>query len=69
MVYISPREEEVMRQVSLDHRVTALSAAYTLYVEITPGNKKPLSQRDFYRLYRDNWDVFYKLEAEGTGQS
>lgn len=68
MVYISARDEEVIGQVVRDQHVTSVAAAYTVYVELTPGNKKPMSQRDFYQRFRDNWDAFLKIEAEAQDE-
>ena len=41
------------------------AAAYAVYRELTPNTKKPISQRDFHKIFRDNWQAFAALEIEG----
>lgn len=64
-MYISSRDEEVIRQVVDDERVSLQAAAYTLYVALTPSNKKPILQREFHRQFVDNWIAFRAIEDEG----
>jgi hypothetical protein len=63
---LTPRDEEIVRQISFDQHVIIQAVAYTAYVELTPNNKKPISQRDFHELFKDNWRVFADLVNESV---
>ncbi|GAB2828810.1 hypothetical protein GCM10027176_36260 [Actinoallomurus bryophytorum] len=64
MVHLTLKDEEVVNQLSFDHRVSILAAVYTAYVELTPSNKKPVSQREFFQRYKDNWNAFANIEND-----
>lgn len=61
---MTPSQEEMIDVITSEHRASIQSAAYTIYVELTPNNKKPISQREFHQKFRDNWEFFMKLEIE-----
>lgn len=63
-MHLTPRDQNVIDQLSFDQRVSTQSAAYTIYVALTPSNKKPVSQREFHNLFRDNWEAFARLEDQ-----
>lgn len=65
-MYLSPRDEEMLNNLNFETHITNLAAVYTAYVELTPNNKKPISQREFYGKYIDNWRAFAAIEEEGT---
>lgn len=68
-MYLTPRDEEILQRVSVDLHVSIQAAAYTTYLELTPANKKPISQREFHSRFRDNWEVFLRIENEGYGEA
>jgi hypothetical protein len=43
-------------------------AAYVVYVQLTPANKKPISQREFYSRFRDIWELFGRIERDEYGE-
>ena len=51
-------DQEMVDMLSSDNRAAIQAAAYTIYVELTPNNKKPISQREFHQKFRDNWEFF-----------
>jgi hypothetical protein len=63
-MYISSRDEEVIHQVVGEERVSIQAAAYTLYMALTPSNKKPILQREFHMQFVDNWLAFRALEDQ-----
>lgn len=68
-MYLSPRDEEILYDIKFETHVTNLAAIYTAYVELTPNNKKPISQREFYGKYIDNWRAFAAIENEGFSEN
>lgn len=61
---LTPSEEEIIDLIKIDQHVSIQAAVYTAYVELTPNNKKPISQRAFHQIFKDNWQAFYSLEME-----
>lgn len=61
---LTPSEEEIIELIKFDQHVSIQAAAYTAYVELTPNNKKPISQREFHQIFKDNWLAFHSLEME-----
>lgn len=55
-------DNEMLKKLSFDQRVSIQAAAYTVYVELNP--KKSLTQREFHEKFKDNWDVFAMIELE-----
>jgi len=60
------RDEDFFYELALSQRIDTLAATYTAYVEMTPNNKKPISQRDFYIKFKDNWEAFAILERDNS---
>ena len=58
------RDEEMINEIIHEQRLCIQAAAYTIYVQLTPNNKKPLSQREFHKEFKDNWNIFQSLELE-----
>ncbi len=56
-----PRDEDFIMEQFDYTNVEILAAAYTIYCEMTPSNKKPISQRDFFEKYNDNWHMFCNI--------
>ena len=67
-MYLTPRDEEIINMIVDDQRVSIQAAAYATYVQLTPNNKKPVSQREFHQIFKDNWQAFYSLEFEDSEQ-
>lgn len=53
-MYITPRDEEIIDMIVFDQYMIMQAAAYTAYVQITPNDKKPVSQRAFHQIFKDN---------------
>lgn len=64
-MHLTPRDEEIINMIGTDQRVSIQAAAY---VQLTPNNKKPISQREFHQIFKDNWQAFYSLEIEDSEQ-
>ncbi len=58
------REEDLRDDILFDQRVSIQAAAYTIYQQLTPANKKPLTPREFRNLFVDNWDIFGNMEKQ-----
>jgi hypothetical protein len=67
-MHLTTRDEEIVMQISYDQRVSIQAAAYAVYAELTPNNKKPISQREFHRIFKDNWQAFGALENEESDE-
>lgn len=67
-MYLTAKDEEFLQNIQFDQHVSIQAAVYAAYVELTPSNKKPISQREFHGLFRDNWQVFAALEEEEYGR-
>lgn len=63
-MYLTRRDEEIIDIIMHDQRVSIQAAAYATYVQLTPNNKKPVSQREFHQIFKDNWQAFNSLEIE-----
>ncbi len=61
-MYLTPKDKEIIDTIVTDQRVSIQTATYTAYVELTPKNKKPISQREFHQIFKDNWQVFFDIE-------
>ena len=65
---LTPRDEEIIDIIVFEQRVSIQASAYAAYVQLTPNNKKPVSQREFHQIFKDNWQAFYSLEIENSEQ-
>ena len=61
---MTPREKDFMADLVNEHRTSVQEAAYTIYTEMLPNNRKPMSPRDFHTRFKDNWIAFAHLEDE-----
>lgn len=65
---LTPREEElvdiIVEELSIEQRKSLQAAAYTLYQQLTPNNKKPITPREFHNAFKDNWIAFAHIEEE-----
>ncbi len=58
------RDEELKDDLSFDQRVSIQAAAYTVYLQLTPSNKKPITPREFHNEFIDNWEIFANMECK-----
>ncbi|WP_414150644.1 hypothetical protein ACIZ62_16415 [Acetobacterium carbinolicum] len=65
---LTPQDEEIIETIKFDQHVSIQAAAYAVYVGLTPNNKKPISQREFHQIFKDNWQAFCSLEIENSEQ-
>ena len=56
------RDDELRNKILFDERVCIQAAAYTIYLQLTPNNKKPLTPREFRDKFIDNWEIFANIE-------
>ena len=56
------RDDEFRNKILFDERVCIQAAAYTIYLQLTPNNKKPLTPREFRDKFIDNWEIFANIE-------
>ncbi|GEM_PF-5831261 len=56
------RDDELRDDIIFDQRVSIQAAAYTIYLQLTPNNKKPLTPREFQEKFIDNWEIFGNME-------
>lgn len=56
------RDDELRDDILFDQRVSIQAAAYTIYLQLTPSNKKPLNPREFRDKFIDNWEIFSNME-------
>lgn len=56
------RDEKLRDDILFDQRVSIQAAAYTIYLELTSNNKKPLTPREFRDKFIDNWEIFGNME-------
>lgn len=61
---LSKRDEDIIEVIVDNQRINIQAAGYTLYTELLPNNKKPMSQREFAKKYQDNWRIFQDIEHE-----
>ena len=58
------RDEELKDDLSYDLRTSVQAAAYTIYLEMTPSNKKAITPREFHDKFVDNWEIFANMEIK-----
>lgn len=58
------RDDELRDEILFDQRVSIQAAAYTIYLQLTPSNKKPLTPREFHDVFVDNWEIFGNIESK-----
>lgn len=58
------RDDELRDEILFDQRVSIQAAAYTIYLQLTPSNKKPLTPREFHDVFVDNWEIFGNMESK-----
>ena len=56
------RDDDLTEKLSFDQRVSIQAAAYTMYLQLTPDNKKPITARQFHELFVDNWNIIATFE-------
>ncbi len=56
------RDDELRDEIIFDQRVSIQAAAYTIYLQLTPNNQKPLTPREFQEKFIDNWEIFGNME-------
>ena len=61
---LSTRDEDIIEVIVNNQRINIQAATYTVYVQMTPNNKKPISYREFQQKFNDNWKIFESLENE-----
>lgn len=57
------RDDELRDEIIFDQRVSIQAAAYTIYLQLTPNNKKPLTPREFREKFIDNWEILGNMES------
>ena len=57
------KDDELRNDIIFDQRVSIQAAAYTIYLQLTPNNKKPLTPREFQEKFIDNWEIFGNMES------
>lgn len=62
------RDDELVEKLSFDQRVSIQATAYTIYLQLTPNNKKPITPREFRELFIDNWEIFSNMENKEIGE-
>ncbi len=58
------REEDLCDDVVFEQRTSIQAAAYTIYLQLTPNSKKPLTPREFHALFVNNWEIFGEIENQ-----
>lgn len=58
------RDDELRDEILFDQRVSIQAAAYTIYLQLTPSNKKLLTPREFHDVFVDNWEIFGNMESK-----
>lgn len=61
---LSTPDREMVSQIVENERASVQAAAYTIYLQIKPSNKKTITQREFHKEFTDNWETFMKIELE-----
>ena len=62
------RDDELRDDILFEQRVSIQAAAYTIYLELTPNNKKTLTPREFRDKFIDNWEIFGNMEIKEKKQ-
>ena len=55
---ITNHDEEIISEIADFNTLTLVTAAYTLYEKLS--TKKPISKREFYKEFGDNFQSFKK---------
>ncbi len=58
------RDDELHDDILFDQRISIQAAAYTIYFQLTPNNKKPITPREFHDRFIDNWEIFANMECQ-----
>lgn len=66
-MYLSAPNREIVSQIVENERASVQAAAYIIYMQIKPNNKKAMTPREFHKEFTDNWETFMKIELEETG--
>ena len=59
---ITNHDEEIISEIADFSTLTLVTAAYTLYEKLSA--KKPISKREFYKEFGDNFQSFKKIFSE-----
>ena len=59
---ITNHDEEIISEIADFNALTLVTAAYTLYEKLS--TKKPISKREFYKEFGDNFQSFKKIFSE-----
>ena len=59
---ISNHDEEIINEITDFNTLTLVTAAYPLYEKLS--TKKPISKREFYKEFGDNFQSFKKILSE-----
>ncbi|HQP79041.1 MAG TPA: hypothetical protein PL115_04150 [Bacteroidales bacterium] len=63
-MHLSAPDREIVSQIVDNERASIQAAAYTIYLQIKPNNKKTMNPREFHKEFADNWETFMKIELE-----
>ena len=66
-MYLSASDKEMLAQIVENERASVQAAAYTIYLQTKPNNKKVMTPREFHKEFTDNWETFMKIELAETG--
>jgi hypothetical protein len=59
---ITNHDEEIISEIADFNTLTLVTAAYILYEKLS--TKKPISKREFYKEFGDNFQSFKKIFSE-----
>lgn len=59
---ITNHEKDLINEITDFNTLTLVTAAYTVYEKLCA--KKPISKREFFREFTDNFDNFQKIFSE-----
>ncbi len=60
---ITNHEKDLINEITDFNTLTLVTAAYTVYEKLC--TKKPISKREFFQEFTDNFDNFQKIFSEG----
>ena len=60
---ITNHEKDLINEITDFNTLTLVTAAYTVYEKLC--TKKPISKREFFQKFTDNFDNFQKIFSEG----
>ena len=66
-MHLSAPDREIVSQIVGNERASIQAAAYTIYLQIKPNNKKTMTPGEFHKEFADNWETFMKIELEENG--